>query len=113
MSLRMGHPRRSPLVALIVASASTTAGAGPLRFEEVAVPAGLGGFHHVGGTTPEKRYIPEVMSGGACVLDADGDGWMDVFLVNGGTFAALRGEAPPPPHALYRNRGDGTFEDGT
>ncbi|HEX6739456.1 MAG TPA: CRTAC1 family protein, partial [Vicinamibacteria bacterium] len=109
----MGHPRHRPLVALIAALGSGPAGAGAIHLEELAGRAGLGGFRHVGGTTPDKRYIPEVMSGGTCAFDADGDGWTDVFLVNGGTFAALRGEVPPPPHALYRNRGDGTFEDWT
>ena len=50
--------------------------------------------------------------GGVGVLDYDGDGWLDVYLVQGGPF-------PPPAGAraqgdrLFRNRGDGTFEDVT
>src|SRR5206468_203255 len=45
-------------------------------------------------------------------LDYDNDGRLDVFLVNGTTL-----EGPPkgqePTNHLYRNRGDGTFEDVT
>jgi hypothetical protein len=51
------------------------------------------------------------MSGGVGLLDYDGDGWLDVYAVQGGQF-------PPPENPacgdlLYRNRGDGTFEDVT
>ena len=52
------------------------------------------------------------MSGGVGVIDFDGDGWLDVYAVQGGTF-------PPPPgrarfgDRLYRNRGGGQFEDAT
>ena len=59
----------------------------------------------------ELRRLPETMCGGVGVLDFDGDGWLDVYAVQGGTF-------PPPEHArfgdrLFRNRGDGRFEDAT
>ncbi|MEW6683915.1 MAG: CRTAC1 family protein [Nitrospirota bacterium] len=37
---------------------------------------------------------------GAAMLDADGDGWVDLFVAN-----------DQMPNFLYRNRGDGTFED--
>ncbi|HEX7020711.1 MAG TPA: hypothetical protein VF159_11900, partial [Gemmatimonadaceae bacterium] len=57
-----------------------------LAFDNVAAPAGLTTFHHVGGGTAEKRYIAEVMSGGACVADLDADGWTDNVLINGGSF---------------------------
>ena len=106
----MGPFLRTSLALLLSAAPALPA---EIRFEEVSKSAGLAGFKHVGGTTPDKRYIPEVMSGGACAFDADDDGWTDLFLVNGGTFAALRGREAPPPHALFRNRGDGTFEDVT
>ena len=53
---------------------------------------------------------------GGTFLDFDGDGFMDIYLVNSGP-APVLAEAPPGtprwPNRLYRNRGDGTFEDVT
>jgi tetratricopeptide (TPR) repeat protein len=65
-------------------------------------------FIHDNGRSSLKR-LPETMSGGVGLLDYDGDGWLDVYAVQGGPF-------PPPARAvggdrIYRNRGDGTFDD--
>lgn len=81
----------------------------PLSFADVAEKSGLGPFRHVGGSTPDKRYIPEVMSGGVCAADFDGDNWTDVLLVNGGSFESAAGKTSPPAHGLYRNTGAGVF----
>lgn len=54
-------------------------------------------------------------SGGA-VLDFDNDGWMDIYLVNSGPLPGVtspRHNAPRAPNRLFRNRGNGTFEDVT
>ena len=80
-----------------------------LQFVDDAESAGLR-FVHDNGQTPMKR-LPETMSGGVGLLDYDGDGWLDVYAVQGGPF-------PPPANPaegdrLFRNRGDGTFEDVT
>ena len=77
-------------------------------FVEAAEEAGID-FRHENGATPEK-YMPETMSGGGLFFDYDGDGWLDVFLVNGGSFVDAS-VAAAAAHRLYRNDGDGTFTD--
>jgi hypothetical protein len=99
------------------------AGSGPLRasglrlrppsapsFRDVAVTAGLD-FLHVNGASEEK-FFPEIMGSGGLFLDFDNDGWLDVFLVDGGSFADPA-VARRARHRLYRNRRNGTFEDVT
>lgn len=49
---------------------------------------------------------------GAAVVDADGDGLLDIVLVNGTTADAL-GASREPGHRLYRNLGNWRFEDVT
>ena len=83
-----------------------------LTFQDVAAKSGLTTFTHVGGSTEDKRYIPEVMSGGVCAGDFDVDGWTDVLFVNGGSFESASGKTTPPPHGLFRNS-NGTFTDVT
>jgi hypothetical protein len=77
------------------------------RFVDDAESSGLR-FVHENGANPMKR-LPETMSGGVGLLDYDLDGWLDVFAVEGGPFP------PDDPSScadrLFRNRGDGTFED--
>ncbi len=81
-----------------------------VQFVDVAQPAGIR-FRHYNGASPEK-YVIETMGSGAAFLDYDGDGWLDIFLVNGG---AVPGHPAPGPvrHALYRNLGDGKFQEVT
>ena len=68
-------------------------------------------FRHVNGASSDK-YLPETMGSGGLIFDYDGDGWPDVFLVNGGSFADPRLGASAQ-HRLYRNDQDGTFTDTT
>ena len=77
---------------------------GPL-FVDVADDAGL---HrpHVGGTA-EKGYIVEAKGGGVAVLDAEGDGDLDLYWVNGATLEDPLGAG----NALYRNDGKEGFRD--
>ena len=84
-------------------------GAAAPRFVEVTVEAGID-FRYINGASGAK-YMPEAVGSGAAFFDGDGDGFLDLYIVNG---AALPGyEGPTGPNAYYRNRADGTFVDAT
>jgi len=88
---------------LCVGLSSMPRGATSLTLIDVAVPAGLSTFRQIGGGTPEKWYIPEVMSGGVCAADFDADGWTDVVLINGGSFETAANPGTAPAHGVFRN----------
>ncbi len=89
-----------------------TVKAGPIEFEDVAAKAGLTSWRHSMGTA-EKRYIIDTLGSGVALLDYDNDGWLDIYLVNGSSQAALDGKAAAPHAALFHNNHDGTFTDVT
>lgn len=53
------------------------------------------------------------MPGGVAVFDYDGDGRLDVYFTNGARQPQLAKVDPSYWNRLWRNRGDGTFEDVT
>ncbi|MEO7143720.1 MAG: VCBS repeat-containing protein [Bryobacteraceae bacterium] len=67
-----------------------------------------------------RKYLIESMTGGVAVFDYDGDGLLDIFLVNGASLSdpmpagALPDKSAPRFwNRLYRNNGNGTFTDVT
>ncbi|MDA2925633.1 CRTAC1 family protein [Acidobacteria bacterium AH-259-G07] len=66
-------------------------------------------FIHIRAATPEK-YLVEIMGSGCAFFDYNGDGWLDIFLVNGGKVPGFHYDGEIN-HALYRNRGNGKFQD--
>ncbi len=79
------------------------------KFVDVAVSAGLD-MRFTYGDEKSKQYIMEANGSGVALVDYDGDGLLDAFLVNGSTFGA---EPEKAVSRLYRNVGDGTFADVT
>jgi enediyne biosynthesis protein E4 len=81
------------------------------EFRDEAAAAGLR-FVHDNGHSGRKPPPPEAMCGGVALLDYDGDGWLDVYVVQGGTFPPAESVSNQGDH-LFRNRRNGTFEDVT
>ena len=84
--------------------------ANAVMFTDITHEAGLE-FHPVNGASPQK-HIVETMGSGALFFDFDDDGWLDVFLVDGGAVSEPA-VAARARHRLYRNSGSGRFEDVT
>jgi len=84
----------------------------PMVFEDVTDKTALTNFKHRSGSQ-QKNYIFETTSGGVATFDYDGDGQLDIYLLNGSTTAALEGKEKSPRAALYRNLGNWKFEDVT
>ncbi|MFQ5702901.1 MAG: CRTAC1 family protein [Gemmatimonadales bacterium] len=82
----------------------------PPTFTDVARSAGID-FHHNFGAKALESILMTTGSG-AALFDYDNDGWLDAFLVNG-TNLAPKGKTAATYHALFHNRGDGTFADVT
>ena len=98
------------LAALIVRASAGTPQEGRPQFSNVAARSGIE-FRHENGASPEK-YLPETMGSGAVIFDYNNDGWPDVLMVDGGSFAS-KSVAARAYHRLYRNNRNGTFTDST
>src|SRR5437870_6738972 len=84
----------------------------PVVFVDITHQAGLDKFHHRSGS-PEKSTILEAPGSGVALLDYDNDGWLDIYLLNGSTVAAVKGAELAPRAMLLHNNHDGTFTDVT
>jgi len=80
-----------------------------LRFTEATQKAGIRFTHNNGAFG--KKYLPETMGSGVALVDSDGDGDLDLLLVNGTKWPGQSGRATSL--ALYRNDGGMKFTDVT
>jgi hypothetical protein len=84
--------------------------AGPIDLRDATEQTGITFQHMHGGSG--TQYIVEAMTAGVATFDYDGDGWLDIYFLNG---APLRGTEVDytPRNALYRNEGGWRFRDVT
>lgn len=115
--MRVRTLRACALLVIIVGAAAeaqrkpaASATASIFRFDDVTAAAGIQ-FHLTCGSA-SKEYIMDSLCGGVAVLDYDGDGWMDLFFLNGSTLDGLS-TGKHPASKLYRNNHKGRFEDVT
>ena len=87
--------------------AQNTRGA-PTEFTNATAATGIK-FKHFKGNNGISINREE-FGPGVCVADFDGDGWQDIYFVNG---RDLYGRGISVVNALYRNNHDGTFTDVT
>jgi hypothetical protein len=81
-----------------------------VEFHDISRTAGLE-VTNVNGAS-DAKHLTETMGSGGLFFDYDNDGWIDIFLVDGGsvTDAAI---ARTARHRLFHNRRNGTFADVT
>ena len=84
------------------------------QFTEVTREAGIAFVHSFGDR--EFSNLVEAVGAGVTWLDYDQDGWIDLYIGSGSYHPVVSsGERPAKAAAnrLYRNNGDGTFQDVT
>jgi hypothetical protein len=112
MQLRRSHGYFALVAAVLAIAFRPHSPALPIpHFTDITAASGIT-FRHLNGDAFQKRYIFEAKGGGVGAFDFDNDGWMDILLVQGSTLEKFKQGKNPGP-ALYRNKGDGTFEDVT
>ena len=95
-------------VAMLSQAAPPDQPAASVQFTNVTKSAGVTFVHYKGANG--TSVILEEAGLGVCVADFDGDGYQDIYFVNGRD-RYKRGITVR--NALYRNNGDGTFTDVT
>lgn len=81
---------------------------GAVQFTDVTAKAGIHFKHNAG--KAGKKWLPETMGSGCAFFDADGDGWLDILLINSKDWKPQGRKSLP---GLYRNNKNGTFSDIT
>jgi len=113
MLLQLSPAQRKPDV-----NHNPATGSGASLFVDVTSASGVD-FHHLAPHTFHK-YLIETMGSGVALFDCDGDGRLDIFLVNGAQFPNTvpagfvpRKNGPEDWNRLYHQKQDRTFEDVT
>jgi enediyne biosynthesis protein E4 len=79
-----------------------------VTFTDITAGSGVKFTHNSGRSG--KKYLPESLGSGVALFDADGDGWLDILLINSRDWDP-KGRTSLP--ALYHNNHNGTFTNVT
>ncbi|MDB5353272.1 MAG: hypothetical protein JWN86_4519 [Planctomycetota bacterium] len=101
-------PKPKPAIAPRVATTAAPANS-PFRFTELETDSGIN-FIHVSGMTAD-RHFPTANGSGVAILDYDGDGKMDLYFASCNLLPL--DPKPKASNRLYKNLGDGKFQDVT
>ncbi len=102
---------RCLLVCLPVLALAAGALVAPITFDDIAEPAGVR-FVSDNSTTPARQQ-PEGLVAGVAVFDYDGDGYLDLYFVNGAGMPSLVKDSAKHKNRLFHNNGNLTFTDVT
>jgi hypothetical protein len=108
----------SRLLLLLLLAAAPGQTGGPIAFEDVTRKSGIAFVHSFG--AERLGSLVESTGSGAAWLDYDNDGRIDLYVVSGvplpkgmHPYPLHKPPARPPHNRLYRNLGNGTFQDVT
>ncbi len=96
----------------LVASLCRRLGAPPVPSSSKRSPSSAGLAFRYNAHPSGNLFLGDTMGGGVGLIDFDEDGLVDVYFVAGCPLPIPPGH-DFTPNKLYRNRGDGTFEDAT
>jgi len=107
--MRLKRLAVSTTVLVLLAAAGGTDAS--MRFVDATEGSGILFEPVCGAAAADKGWLTEGMGSGGAWLDYDGDGNLDLYLVNGSTHDRPAGQGEP--NRLYRGDGKGRFKDVT
>ena len=111
MALIVGSSKETPAPSTAATAPKPKLASSALpKFVDATAAVGIH-FAHVNGGSGRSYYV-EIYGSGAAFVDYDSDGDEDLYLVNGAVLPGFL-ERRVPQNALYRNRGNGKFEEIT
>src|SRR4051812_40340646 len=97
-----------PALALAAGIAAVSPTGPEVKFTDITAASGIKFTHNSG--RAGKKFLPETLGAGGAFLDADGDGWPDVLLINSKDWTP---KGRKSMSALYHNNKNGTFTNIT
>lgn len=111
--MRWPNARRLVFTAgLGFAGASSPTAQEGLRLEDITAASGVAFVHDPGDLS--RFPLPAIMGSGGALFDADGDGDLDLYLIQAGPLPEHRDGVPAnglPGNRLFLRQADGTFRD--